>query len=268
MLSIANSSLCKALNRINLNLLTFGYAEIDSGWNGEVMSPLFSRLYYIESGAFSIYHSQNNQLKLQKGKWYLIPAGCSFRYECNETMKHFYFHVRLSDFDGVDLLQCFKKPYKIENKNFDFKIAQKCLSSNCLTDGFLLRQTVFEVLLSFIKEHNISINKDDYSPCIFKALFYIRQNLSINLTISEIAENIFVSKSTLTKHFKRELSTTVNEYICNTVMGKAEELLVGSNISILDISQKFGFSDQFYFSRLFKKKFGKSPREYRKSHLL
>lgn len=63
MLPLANSSLCKALNRININFLTFDYAEIDSDWNGDVMSPLFSRLYYIESGAFSVYHSKNNQLQ-------------------------------------------------------------------------------------------------------------------------------------------------------------------------------------------------------------
>ena len=47
-------------------------------------------------------------------------------------------------------------------------------------------------------------------------MVYIKQNLSMQLSITEIAENIFVSKSTLTKHFQKELHMSVNEYICNT----------------------------------------------------
>lgn len=85
------------------------------------------------------------------------------------------------------------------------------------------------ILLVFIKEHKISTYAEDYSPCIYKALVYIKQNLSMELSISE-----------------------------------AEQLLVSSSISIKDLGQKFGYSDQLYFSRRFKEKFGKSPQEYRK----
>jgi AraC-like DNA-binding protein len=56
---------------------------------------------------------------------------------------------------------------------------------------------------------------------------------------------------------------SVNEYICNTILAETELILSTRNISILELSHKFGFSDQFYFSRKFKEKFGVSPREYR-----
>ena len=86
----------------------------------------------------------------------------------------------------------------------------------------------------------------------------------MQLTISEIAENTFISKSTLTKHFQKELSMSVNEYIYDLVMSGAEYMLATSDVSMQEISEKFGFYDQFYFSRRFKEKFGQSPREYRK----
>ena len=90
----------------------------------------------------------------------------------------------------------------------------------------------------------------------------------MQLTVSQIAEYCFISKSTLTKHFKKELSVSVNEYICNTVLADAEMLLSTTNVSVSEISSRLGFSDQFYFSRKFKEKFGISPREYRKNKLL
>ena len=259
-----NPALCKATNRLNLELLTFGHAQVDPEWSGNVTSPLFTRLYYITNGSFTISNAAE-QTQLTAGNWYLIPSGYSFDFGCGCNMEHFYFHLKLSDFDGTDLLRNCLSPLQLQpSDNIDTKFLMHCTQSNAPVDGLRLRQIILDVLLTFIEKYQIQIQTDDYSPCIYKALVYIKQNLSMGLTITEIAENIFVSKSTLTKHFQKELQMTVNEYICNTIMAEAERLLITSNISMHDLSQKLGFSDQLYFSRRFKEKFGKSPRQYRK----
>ena len=94
---------------------------------------------------------------------------------------------------------------------------------------------------------------------------YIKRHLTAQLTVSEVAEHVFVSNSTLTKRFKTELSKSVGEYINDTIMFEAGQLLLKTNLSILAVSEKYGFSDQFYFSRRFKEKFGMSPMKYRQS---
>lgn len=261
-----NSELCRLVNRISLNLLTFGFATVDPEWSGRVLSPGFSRLYYISKGSFSI--TGENKFVLESGNWYLVPAGYSFDFDCEEIMEHFFFHVKLCDFDETDLLKNCKVPLCLEADNIDTAFIEKCVSDNSLVSGLALRQTVSEILLSFLEKYGISISSEDYSPLIYKALAYIKQNLSMQLTIEEISQNIFVSKSALTKHFRKELSVSVNEYICNLVMSQAERLLKTTNIPVLDISQRFGFSDQFYFSRKFRECFGMSPREYRKNKAL
>lgn len=90
---------------------------------------------------------------------------------------------------------------------------------------------------------------------------YIKQNISAHLMLSEISENVFVSKSTITKHFRKELSMSVNEYINNLIICEEGNLLLTSNVPILSISDKIGFYKQLYFSKRFKEKFGKSPKE-------
>ncbi len=260
-----NPALCKSGNRLHLELLTFGFAEVDPGWSGSVVLPVYSRLYYITDGAFTIQTTDAEVVKLQKGNWYLIPSGCSFTYHCSKTMEHFHFHIKLRDFDGTDLLRSCQRPLCLRpEEDPDQAFLNKCLTGSDVSHSLRLRQTVLDVLIDLLEKHNITIRTEDYSPCIYKALVYIKQNLSMQLTISQIAESIYVSKSTLTKHFQKELGMTVNEYICNTIMAAAERLLITSNISIHDLSQKFGFSDQLYFSRRFKEKFGTSPRNYRK----
>jgi AraC-like DNA-binding protein len=262
---LSNSNICKLVNRLNLEILTLGKAQVDAQWYGTVASPVYSRLYYIIDGSFSIRTPDNNIYQLEAGNWYLIPSGYNFEYNCSSTMEHFYFHIKLCDFDGTDLLRNCKKVLSLQvNQDVDIQLFTQCICNSDIVQGLQMRELVTGIILNFISKYDIQICAEDYSPCIYKALLYIKQNLSMQLTIQQIADNIFVSKSTLTKHFQKELHMSVNEYICNIIMAEAEYLLMTSNISIGELSHKLGYSDQLYFSRRFKDTFGISPREYRK----
>ncbi len=260
-----NYELCKLVNRVRLNLIAFGHASVSTEWNGTISSPVYSRLYYIADGDSAITPIGGEKINLEVGKWYLIPTGCSFRYECGEEMEHYYFHLKLCDFDGTDLLRKCKKPLSINMEEDRIGFMKECIDNKNVLEGLKLQETAFNVLLELLKKYNVDIKTENYSLCVMKAIRYIKENLSVQLTISEIAENTFISKSTLTKHFQKELSMSVNEYIYDLVMSGAEYMLATSDVSMQEISEKFGFYDQFYFSRRFKEKFGQSPREYRKS---
>ena len=263
-MDVYSSALPKYINRIQLSLLNCGYAVVDKEWNGTVYAPIYTRLYYVVSGQASVTTSEGT-LPLTSGNWYLIPATCTFDYACEEKMEHLFFHIKLSDFDETDLLRSAKVPLCLPSQNEQYSLWKTHLSGEDMVGGLALRHHVYEVLLRFIDTYSINVHSDDYSPCVFRALQYIKQNLSIQLTVTQIAQNVFVSKSTLSKHFQKELSFAVKEYVEESVMAEAMQLLTKTKLPILAISEKLGFSDQCYFSKCFKKKFGKSPREFRKN---
>ena len=259
-----NIPLCKHTNRIKLDLIYFGVSIIGNEWTGSINSPSCSRLYCIKRG--TAYITMNNiRTQLIHGKWYLLPAGSTFDYECVDEMDHISFHLKLCDFSENDLLSSCKELICFDFPQADYEFFRNCAKSNNIIDGLKMRNIIYEMLIEVIKNHNINIHRENYSPCVYSALNYIKQNLSMNLTINAIAANCFVSKSTITKHFRKELGVSVNEYIINRIMSEAEIMLITTAASILDISEKFGFSDQFYFSRRFKGIFGIPPRDYRKS---
>ena len=264
---IVNPGLCKLSNRVRLNLINFGYANVSTTWRGEVQSPLYSRLYYIASGEAEITTSKGEKTVFKKGNWYLLPAGCSFRYECADRLEHYYFHLKLCDYDTTDLLRKCEKPLCTNKHQQEFNFIKECVESKDTLDALYLNMSALSILLTFIKENNVDIKTDNYSACIMAAIKYIKDNLSVKLTISEISDKVFVSKSTLTKHFKKELGMSVNEYIYDLIMSKAENMLTTSDDSIQSISEKFGFYDQFYFSKRFCEKFGQPPKRYRKTKL-
>ncbi len=182
-----NYDLCKQVNRVKLNLIAFGHARVGNEWNGFVSSPVFSRLYYIVGGNSAIAPQSGEKTKLAVRKWYLIPTGCSFDYECDGDMEHYYFHLKLCDFDGTDLLRKCKKPLPIDMEEGMVEFMKECIDSENILDGLKLHETVLNVLLAILKRHNVDIRTENYSPCVMKAIRYIRENLSVQLTISEIA---------------------------------------------------------------------------------
>ncbi len=264
MMDVYSSALPKYINRIQLSFLNCGYATVDKEWNGTVYAPIYTRLYYVVSGKASV-TTPEGTLLFTAGNWYLIPATCTFDYACQEKMEHLFFHIKLSDFDETDLLRSAKSPLCLPLKEEKYAVWVNSLSGEEMVRGLELRHRVYDILFRFIDTYSINIHSDDYSPCVFRALQYIKQNLSIQLTVTQIAQNVFVSKSTLSKYFQKELSFAVKEYVEESVMAEAMQLLSKTKLPILTVSERLGFSDQCYFSKCFKKKFGKSPREFRKN---
>ena len=265
---VSNSQLCENTNHVHLTLLHFGHAVVGTEWAGNSTDINMSRLYYIADGEACIFPEEGDPVTLTAGHWYLIPAGCSFQFSCEKYMEQFYFHLKLCDLDGLDLLSAISAPVSMvlsEEKN---SILFSYLESDALADGIVLRHTLEGILISLLEKSGVRLESNRFSPVVVRAIKYIKRNLSAQLTVAEIAEHSFVSTSTLTKHFKAELSKSVSEYVSDRIMFEACQRLLKSNLSILAISEKYGFSDQFYFSRRFKEKFGLSPMKYRKTAIM
>ena len=101
---------------------------------------------------------------------------------------------------------------------------------------------------------------------IQKAVNYINENLEKELTIKSISKNVNISKSVLYKKFHSFFNCTISEYINIKRIEKSVELLLKTDLSIEDISQKVGFASTSYFSKTFKKIQKISPLKYRKSN--
>ena len=259
-----NPALCQNLNQIHMQLIYYGRAQVNHSWRGKATNPVNSRLFYIVSGEGSMTVGKDCEIRLEPGNWYLFPAGCSFTYSCEEKMDHIYIHLNLCDMDGIDLLHQCPRPMKMQAVRDDVPFFTDGLACHSVVGSLQIRQRIYDILLSFMEANDIVLASRKLSPCVTKAISYIRGNLSVKLSNAEIAERANVSVSTLTKRFQRELSMSIHDYIENLVFSEVVRMIRESDISIGCISEQFGFCDQFYFSRRFKEKIGTSPRNYRK----
>ena len=155
----------------------------------------------------------------------------------------------------------------IDKLNSPFSFFKKHFKSNRLASSIAIKEKVYGRVLSLLNKNNINPEVKEFSPCVQNALEFINNNLNKKIDLSTIAEHTFVSRSTLTNKFKKELNITVQDYIQRQKMFMAGQLLKNTDMSVAQVSDHLGYSEQFYFSRCFKQSFGISPREYKKSKI-
>lgn len=101
---------------------------------------------------------------------------------------------------------------------------------------------------------------------INKVFRYIHQHFSEELSLTKVAALIGLSESGFCKFFKRTTGKTFSDYVVDIRIGHACQLLSESDETISGIAWRSGFESITYFNRVFLKKKGMQPREFRKSN--
>lgn len=101
------------------------------------------------------------------------------------------------------------------------------------------------------------------NPTIKKALHYIHDNLGENLTLEDVASHVHLSKYYFCTQFKKETNMTFIEYVNYTRVEKSKFFLCHSDKSILDIAILLGFSNQEYFTLVFRKYTNTTPKQFK-----
>ena len=94
---------------------------------------------------------------------------------------------------------------------------------------------------------------------------YIRSHLSEKLTLADVAAVFNFSPNYLSQLFGKYGDSGFVEYITETRIAAAKEMLEQGDLKVYEIAEKLGYESSFYFSKVFKKVTGLSPREYQQS---
>ncbi|NLM10150.1 MAG: helix-turn-helix domain-containing protein [Clostridiaceae bacterium] len=104
-------------------------------------------------------------------------------------------------------------------------------------------------------------NKD----VIFKSIDFISKNYMKKITLEDVAAYVYLSPSYFSKIFKEEMDVNFNAYLNYVRIEMSKKLLLDPSISMVEVSNLVGFEDQSYFSKVFKKMTGISPKKYREN---
>ena len=134
----------------------------------------------------------------------------------------------------------------------------------------ILRLSLCELLLKihrFYKINNTMSTNQHFRyrrQIISDCIQYLQENYSQKITIEQLSNNFFLSKSYLSSLFRQATGSSVVEYLQHIRINKACELLTETDFSITEISTAVGYSDYRFFNKSFEKITGYTAQQFRK----
>lgn len=106
-------------------------------------------------------------------------------------------------------------------------------------------------------------NSNNYH-IIQKSITYINENSSKDITLEKAADFVYLSSSYFSRLFKKEMGINFIDYLNKVRVEESKKYLSNENLSISEIANIVGFTDQSYYTKVFRKIEGTSPGQYRK----
>ncbi|HIR25958.1 MAG TPA: PocR ligand-binding domain-containing protein [Candidatus Egerieimonas faecigallinarum] len=101
------------------------------------------------------------------------------------------------------------------------------------------------------------------SELMKKALSYISRNFASPITLEDVAKQVHLNPAYFSSIFKQSIGSSFKEYLNMVRIEESKRLLANTDYSVIDIAIATGFEDQSYFSKVFKKYTGLTPKQYR-----
>lgn len=121
-------------------------------------------------------------------------------------------------------------------------------------------------LLKKVIEYRNGLSNQKYSDVIEKAKKYILDNYqNEDMSLQSVSAHVGVSSNHFSVIFGKETGVNFIDYLTDVRIDKAKDLLVSTSMKTSDVGFEVGYHDPHYFSYIFKKVVGMTPKDYRKS---
>jgi len=125
-----------------------------------------------------------------------------------------------------------------------------------------VNQTIRRCSVDFVEHVQVS-KHENYSQPVNRCSNYIFKHLHESITLKQLAETVQLHPDYLSQLFKKEIGVTPMAYIQQERIKEAQKLLTFTDTTISDIGTLLQFHDQSYFTKVFKKWTGMTPKQYR-----
>lgn len=256
---------------IHFSVLDIKRVSYDVNWHSTLHSHSFHELFYCIEGEGTFFTTFGEQ-KISKNSLILVNPYIEHTEFSTEEVPLEYIvigfrgpEISLPNHTSDNGLFYFEDQENI----FEFflkEIIDQCSEQSLYTS--IIVQYIFNAMI--FKIHSITNNSLrsqetlTLSNNVTLAKNYIDNHFSKNITLEMVEERSLSSKFHLTRQFKKELSQTPIQYLNSVRLNHAKELLVSTNLTVIQIAENTGFNSYNYFCEKFKKELKQTPLEYRK----
>ncbi|MGN1265840.1 MAG: AraC family transcriptional regulator [Muribaculaceae bacterium] len=220
------------------------------------------------------YEVAGNRHNIEANQYFILPAGLPHRYEADAenpwTIYWIHFKGKLAKYYAQDAIE----PHsinpgvhsRISNRINMFEELFVTLNASYSIENLRYAMTLFHHYLGslrFVQQYRQVGDNRECMSTVDAAIHYMKENIERHLTLQDIAQYLGYSPSHFSMQFKASTGHSPLAYFNLLKIQEACRLLDHTSMKLNQVCYKLGIDDPYYFSRLFKKIMGMSPRAYR-----
>lgn len=214
-----------------------------------------------------IFRLDEKEYTLERGNIWYYPPGSWHDYFPKE---HFHYcWLSIAGKDAVEFFKLMKLKPGLNKAGVCPKHLFLDVGNNI--NSLSLRQALNALATAFKIVASISIMTPEVSQKTDKVIVKVQELIDSNysnpeLTVEQIAMDIGMHRGSLSRSFRKNYGVTISDYIISSRIRKAVDLLISTDYSIAEITVACGMNSPHYFSKVFAKKTGLYPSEFRKRY--
>lgn len=263
------------LDGFETDYLRILYYDFPNYYKGTYKSYEYNRLCTIVEGEKNIKIDNKDTFKYDKNQFVLLPPNSKVDMEMNIPTKALVLELNSSLIERIS-----------EKVTLDFELDSNIINDNKLFVGqdfdnlnnsisnilsihnsydnnkeFLIDLHAQEMTYNLLKNKGVHqiLNFEHNNP-VHLAINYMKKNYHKHISIKDIAYNLNMSQSNFSIYFKNITGISPNEYLKNIRLTKAKEMLINNNVT--EVAYNLGYENISHFIRLFKSKYGITPKQY------
>ena len=253
--------------KVPLSIESFGITFPSPNFHIQRYDAKYFILEYIVSGKG--YLKINGKLHtLQANDVYLLEPGSSHEYyaDKDDPFMKYWINFRSDVFFNIFNEYDLKHIYVFHDANISEEMTKIFeLEKVSLYNDQIYKEASKHLFTIFMKLAEKNEIKAKGSVVAQQILAELDKAIDSSISIDEICNTLFISRSKLIREFKKHYDITPHAYLMNRKIAFSKMLLQNTSHSIKSIANHLGFADEHYFSNVFKNKTGITPSAYRKS---
>lgn len=234
----------------------------------QVIKDPFSRLYIMEEGKAHVTLAGVTHV-LEPGRLYLIPGGRAGHYVCPVAMRLCWLHARVETIPLIDIFSRWDPPFSVALTDAMSQAMNECVAlfSSSRSPAATFQQTALacQLFSHFLpRKWEELIPSSDQGDRFRPVLTLMQQSMDRPLSLNELAQEVHLHPTYLSNLFKDTFGVSPVAYHMELRLHRAKMLLVDTALPVAQVAAACGFSDEFNFSKTFKRRVGYSPRDFRR----
>ena len=227
-------------------------------------------LIYCTEGSGTII-VQGKAYTLKENEAFCIPANQSHcYYACEDNpWSILWVHFKGEDTKYYPLDECRIVQFITENATIRmlslFDLLFRVLEGNYILGNFIYISQVLALILAETYQREKRYMTTGQNKHVTNVIKYMYRHMEENLTLEQIIKEFELSKGYLNAIFQKHTQYAPMDFYVHLKMKEACKLLRMTDSYIYEVAQRLGYKDQYYFSRVFKKVVGVSPKNYKNS---